>query len=98
MDEQGKLTNDKQEIATILNKYFATVFVEEEVLNIPVAIVRKNLQQPDKLIANLDNILITQRKVEVALNSLKPNKSAGGMDLILAIYWHWLNILYCHLH
>jgi hypothetical protein len=73
-------------MASLINKYFSIVFIREDIVNRPVAEIRKNCYQPDKIVETLGDLDITQDKVRRALKSLKENKAAGGgMDLTLAI-------------
>ena len=64
----GNLTSSDQETAYTLNEYFSSVFTNENETNIP-NFEDRNFNEI------LDEILITGKKVEDAINILKPSKS-----------------------
>ena len=64
----GNLTSSDQETANTLNEYFSSVFTNENETNIP-NFEDRNFNEI------LDEILITEKKVEDAIKILKPSKS-----------------------
>ena len=61
-DENGVITDDPLDIATILRKHFAQVFTREDVTSMPNVNPRKNRYQSDAVIEPLVDICITKEK------------------------------------
>jgi hypothetical protein len=76
-DNQGKLVDDDKEIANLLNEYFSSVFVEEDVNNIPDPSILYQGNGND----HLDKIQISSAAVLNKLNMLNVNKSQGPDDI-----------------
>lgn len=76
-DENGTLCNDDESMATLLNRYFATVFTKENMTEMPLLELRQSIQDPNRMVESLLDIEITQSKVENALGKMKENKAAG---------------------
>ena len=66
----GVLTSNGQETANTLNEYFSSVFTIEHETNIPYF-------EDRNFNIILDEITITEKKIEDAINNLKPSKSKG---------------------
>ena len=64
----GNLTSSDQKTANTLNKYFASVLTKENENNIP-EFEHRNFNKI------LDEISITEKQVEEAINNLKPSNS-----------------------
>ena len=73
----GVKTDDPKEMANILNKYFASVFVEEDTENLPT-ISEANVEP-------LENIYFDQSKIKKKIEKLKDG-SAPGPDGISVIF------------
>ncbi len=70
----GELTTDDQESANVLNEYFASVFEDESMRNIPSLDAKQCIEQ-------LISIEINEIKIEKAIDKLKPSKSQGPDNL-----------------
>ena len=68
--QDGKLTNDDEEMAVILNKFFSSVFSDEG--NTPVPSLN-NLPT----VTSLDNLAFTESKVKIKIDKLNPSSSPG---------------------
>ena len=68
-DDQGNLTNNDQAKATILNKYFASVFTKEDLSTAPPPV------PPNK--HTVDDLMITEDMVKLKLTQLKSTSSPG---------------------
>ena len=67
--EDGSLTDSDYQKAEVLNKFFASVFTQEDLSHIP-DFNRENVDI-------LDNIVITEKQVFEKLSKLNPNKAQG---------------------
>ena len=85
LDEKGDLTSDKKSMCDILNRYFSTVFTEENKVTLPEAELMKNSCQPDKIVEKLLNIDINDEVIIKVIKSIKSNKAAG-VDEINSTY------------
>ena len=66
----GNHTNDEKEMATILNKFFASVFTDEDCLSLQPSQTRRTMKI-------LDDILIVEGDVLHAIEKIKVNKTPG---------------------
>ena len=72
-----KIIEEEEEMADVLNEYFASVFTEENKITVP------EVHLNDRLI--LSEINVTEEKVFKAVNKMKANK-AGGVDGLVSTY------------
>ena len=68
-DESGSLITDEKEMADKLNKFFASVFTDEDISNIPV--------QGRETEASLDHVVFTKVKISNKIKNLKKNSAPG---------------------
>ena len=61
-DESGSLITDEKEMADKLNKFFASVFTDEDISNIPV--------QGRETEASLDHVVFTKVKISNKIKNL----------------------------
>ena len=68
----GEVITDSMEAANLLNDYFASVYTDEKIGNLPdpVNIFTKTLEE------SLQNIEFTAAVVQEKLSKMKPNKSS----------------------
>ena len=76
-DSTGKLVNDDEKMADLLNEFFCSVFTKEDCTYLPCA---EQLFDPGAGIP-LDSIQFSEAKVQKKLEQLKPN-SAPGPDML----------------
>ena len=74
-NDDGKLITDDREMSEELNKFFASVFTNEDTSNIPVRGQETNTK--------LENVVFTSEKIRAKIKDLKSN-SAPGPDNISA--------------
>ena len=82
LSSDGTLTSSDQETANTLNEYFSSVFSNENTNTIPDFNDRNFNHE-------LDQIVITEKKVEEIISNLKPSKSQGPDK----IHPHFLKLL-----
>ena len=70
-DSSGNLVTDDKLMAEQLNLFFCSVFTQEDCTNIPEAETLFSGEEP------LENVDITEEKVRVKLERLKPNSAPG---------------------
>ena len=78
-DENNVETTDIEEMSTILNNYFATVFTEEDVTNVPTPTIF-NVNNEE-----VDDIDLSPEAVYDKLKSLDPEKAPGNDNINPAI-------------
>ena len=84
-NSNGEVIETTSESCKVLNEYFASVFTEESLDNIPEIEFRKNYCEPDKEIDFLSDVVISEEVVLKYINSLKENKT-GGIDEMNSSY------------
>ena len=72
LNENGDFTSNEEELTTILNSFFASVFTAEDLTDIPEA---PTVQLDNNKV--LRNILVTEGDVSKCIDKLKVNKSPG---------------------
>ena len=77
ISEQGTKVADSKDMADILNKYFASVFTDEDIVNIP--------EITDADVEPLNTIVINERNIIEKIDKLK-NGSAPGPDGMAVIF------------
>ena len=70
-DEEGRIITDPSDKANLMNAFFSSVFIQEEITNMPAF-------EPRPYITPLEYINITADKVEKKLEKLNPSKSLGS--------------------
>ena len=76
-DEDGQETADIGRIACILNQYFATVFTDEDMSNMPNA---RSMCNDDAVLEEIDT---SQLAVYMKLRNLNPEKAVGDDNVNL---------------
>ena len=72
-NRQGSIVGDNKGMSVILSEYFSTVFTDENLDRLPIPSERG---KEGKKVC-IDWIEVTEEKVELAIRSLKGNKTAG---------------------
>ena len=70
-DSSGNFVTDDKLMAEQLNLFFCSVFTQEDCTNIPEAETLFSGEEP------LENVDITEEKVRIKLERLKPNSAPG---------------------
>ena len=71
INEEGNLSSDDTEKCEILNKFFSSVFTQENTTNVPV------FNHDIKDLPTLENCFISINDMEKGISNLNPNKSPG---------------------
>ena len=70
-DKVGNIISNDKDMASILNEYFASVYTEEDISEIPIVPI---VYQGDKPLRKIE---VTVEKVRMKIRKLKSSKSAG---------------------
>ena len=88
-NSKGMIVTDDQEVATLLNDYFASVFTKNEKKDelefVPAANEELNFSANSNQVKKLEHFNITEEEVKKAIGHFKPNKSPG-IDNITSTY------------
>ena len=68
LDENGVKTSTEKDKSEVLNKFFSSVFTEEDVTNVPDLVILPVIQP-------LDNIVFSEEDIRVLLVNIDSNKS-----------------------
>ena len=73
IDDHGHVVSENRGMARILNKYFATVFTQEDLSKLPIA----SSESMGSKAVTFSTVEVTERKIIEVVLSLKDNKAAG---------------------